>query len=351
MVTKFLNASTYDGFNPYRINQDGVDWEIPQPGNPWSGYGYWGDHQIVYLNRLIELLDKYAPEDLAKLFDNDIFTYVDDPYEIVPYADIVKNSKNTIIFNYDKNKKILDTVEKIGTDGKLLSSSSGIYHVSFVEKLLVPILSKISNLVPGGGIWMNTMRPEWNDANNAIVGNGLSMVTVYQLYRHLNFCLELLERLDINSSVEISNEVVTWFEEILKILENRSRYNPREFLDAVGIEFEEYRIIVSTVGLTGKGKMYVAQLRKFLILAIDTLKDSIRVNKRDDGMYHSYNILTISESNQGDLSIEPMFLMLEGQTAILSSGYLSPKEALTLTEIMENSDMMSDEHQQFFLYP
>jgi hypothetical protein len=30
----------------------------------------------------------------------------------------------------------------------------------------------MSNLIPEGGIWMNTQRPEWNDANNALVGNG-----------------------------------------------------------------------------------------------------------------------------------------------------------------------------------
>jgi hypothetical protein len=35
----------------------------------------------------------------------------------------------------------------------------------------------MSNFIPEGGIWMNTQRPEWNDANNALVGNGVSMVT------------------------------------------------------------------------------------------------------------------------------------------------------------------------------
>ena len=40
------------------------------------------------------------------------------------------------------------------------------------EKLLVLLLTKLTNLVPEGGIWMNTQRPEWNDANNALVGKG-----------------------------------------------------------------------------------------------------------------------------------------------------------------------------------
>ncbi len=32
---------------------------------------------------------------------------------------------------------------------------------------------------------MNTRRPEWNDANNALVGYGLSMVTLCYLRRFL----------------------------------------------------------------------------------------------------------------------------------------------------------------------
>ena len=45
----------------------------------------------------------------------------------------------------------------------------------------------MSNFIPEGGIWMNTQRPEWNDANNALVGNGVSMVTLYYLEKILKF--------------------------------------------------------------------------------------------------------------------------------------------------------------------
>jgi hypothetical protein len=34
--------------------RDGIDWEVPDPDDPWSNIGYWGDHQIVYLLRLLE---------------------------------------------------------------------------------------------------------------------------------------------------------------------------------------------------------------------------------------------------------------------------------------------------------
>ena len=34
MICKFLNASTADGYNPYRVSRQGIDWEITEPGQP-----------------------------------------------------------------------------------------------------------------------------------------------------------------------------------------------------------------------------------------------------------------------------------------------------------------------------
>jgi hypothetical protein len=55
-ISRFLNASTADGFNTYRVTRDGIDWEVPDPHDPWSNIGYWGDHQIIYLLKLLEPL-------------------------------------------------------------------------------------------------------------------------------------------------------------------------------------------------------------------------------------------------------------------------------------------------------
>ena len=59
MVCKFVNASTADGYNPYRITRDGFDWEVHDPHDPWSHIGYWGDHQGVYL---LKFLAGYMPD-------------------------------------------------------------------------------------------------------------------------------------------------------------------------------------------------------------------------------------------------------------------------------------------------
>ncbi len=59
MIFTFLCATTADGYNPYRITRSGLEWEIPDPGNPWANIGYWSDHQIIYLQKLMEISTKY----------------------------------------------------------------------------------------------------------------------------------------------------------------------------------------------------------------------------------------------------------------------------------------------------
>ena len=56
MIHKFLNSTTFDGYNPYRVTKYGFDWETIEPDNPWSYIGYWGDHQIIYLLKFLEIL-------------------------------------------------------------------------------------------------------------------------------------------------------------------------------------------------------------------------------------------------------------------------------------------------------
>ena len=36
MIRKFLNASTFDGYNPYRVLKHGFEWETIEEHNPWS---------------------------------------------------------------------------------------------------------------------------------------------------------------------------------------------------------------------------------------------------------------------------------------------------------------------------
>ncbi len=62
MVFRFVNASTADGYNPYRVTNEGFEWESPEPDNPWSNIGYWGDHQIIYLLKLLQWSRDFNPD-------------------------------------------------------------------------------------------------------------------------------------------------------------------------------------------------------------------------------------------------------------------------------------------------
>ncbi len=343
MVAKFVNASTIDGYNPYRINNEGIEWEKPEPENPFGGLGYWGDHQIIYLLRLLQGLSNHYPKTLNEMLGKDIFTYANVPYIIKDYEDILKDSKNTIIFDFELDEKIENKCKEFGTDAKLLMKDGEVYTVNFAEKLLVPVLSKISNLLPGGGIWMNAQRPEWNDANNAIVGIGLSMITVYHLKAYLNFIREVF--VSAQESFDFSKEVATWLKEISKILEQyKNNYNNNEkaVLDEVGTSFSNYRKKVYKNGFSSKTSTSNEEILKFIDNALNAVDYTISKNKND--VYVSYNLLN------DDFTYTPMKHMLEGQSAVIGSGYLNADEVCGLINSMRES--LFDENEKYHtLYP
>ena len=124
--------------------------------------------------------------------ENDTFVYANVPYRIKGYDDLLKDPKNTIDFDHEREQKVQFKKDEIGGDGALLRETHVfIYKVNFVEKIMATMLAKVSNFIPEGGIWMNTQRPEWNDANNALVGNGVSMVTLCYLRRFLVYFQEV----------------------------------------------------------------------------------------------------------------------------------------------------------------
>ena len=143
----------------------------------------------------MELSDKYHPGKIDALLGKEIFAYANVPYRIKSYGNIVNNPQDTVEFDYALDQDISRAVEQNGADGRLLKGAENeVYHVNLTEKTLVTLLAKLSNFVPEAGIWLNTQRPEWNDANNALVGNGVSMVTLCYLRRFISFWNEKLAR-------------------------------------------------------------------------------------------------------------------------------------------------------------
>ena len=82
IISRFVNASTADGYNPYRITREGIDWESPDPDDSWSYIGYWNDHQIIYLQKFLEQSENFHPGKLDELLQKEIFVYANVPYRI-----------------------------------------------------------------------------------------------------------------------------------------------------------------------------------------------------------------------------------------------------------------------------
>lgn len=357
MIYKFLNASTFDGYNPYRVTKDGFDWEISDPDDPWSYIGYWGDHQIIYLLKFLEFYQNHEPEALKKLFDQDLFVYANVPYRIKSFDEIIKDPKDTILFDVETDKDIHQKVTSLGADGALLGSQkSDIHHVNFIEKMLASVLSKVSNFIPEGGIWMNTQRPEWNDANNALVGNGVSMVTLYYLRRFLKFFEPLIQQSDMEK-VAVSKELNELFKTINNVLkahhdtlsgsvDDATRKAITEGLGKAGAVFRDH---VYDNGFTGaKESLNLNDISEFITVTLDYLEHTIRANKRDDKLYHAYNIMSI---NGDGITLSTLDEMLEGQVAALSSGYLGAEESVELLDALRNSALYREDQMSYILYP
>lgn len=358
MIHKFLNATTFDGYNPYRVTKDGFDWETIEEDNPWSYIGYWGDHQIIYLLKFLEFIENHQPQKLEHYFNNDIFVYANVPYIIKSYEDILKHPKDTIAFDHKLDEKIREERIQIGADGTLLKDANGaIYKVNFIEKMLATVLAKMSNFIPEGGIWLNTQRPEWNDANNALVGNGVSMVTLYYLRRFLNYFQKLVSNSDVES-IKISNEMVEFYHTVRETLIKHEpllegKFNDAErktILDALGNAASAYRNQVYQNGFWGNKRTHSMDgLKKFIAVSLKFIDHSIDANKREDNLYHAYNLMTLEDQNE--VSVSYLSEMLEGQVAVLSSGYLSSKEALKVLDSLKNSALFRQDQYSYILYP
>ena len=358
MIFRFLNASTFDGYNPYRVTKGGFDWEIIEPHDPWSYIGYWGDHQIIYLLKFLEFIEKHFPGKLADSLAENHFVYAHVPYIIKSYEDIVKNPKDTILFDEELHLQIDQQKEDLGADGALLKTPTGeVYHVNMLEKLLATILAKMSNFVPEAGIWLNTQRPEWNDANNALVGNGTSMVTLYYMRRFFSFFDNLIESADFASSA-ISEELYRFFNEIFTQLNKHesllanpmSQQDRQSVVDALGQAGSSYRNQIYNNGFSSETTdISTADLKAFIRVSLSFIDHSIDANKREDGLYHAYNLITFE--NQGGVSISYLDEMLEGQVAVLSSGYLSPAQADEVLNQMRKSKLYREDQNSYILYP
>lgn len=358
MISKFVNATTADGYNPYRITRQGIDWERPEPENPWANIGYWGDHQLIYLLKLIEQSVAHNPAALKSMMFSEAFAYANVPYRIKSYASILSDPYDTIVFDEALDTTIDARVEAVGADGRLLPDpNGGVYQVNLAEKILVTLLSKIANFIPDTGIWMNTQRPEWNDANNALVGTGVSVVTLCYLHRFLSKAVPLFTELEQNT-VQLSEEVADFLAEVASVLELHessigagpvSDAVRGDVMEALGTAAERYRNRIYEQGFSASKKsVALASIVDCLTRARQVSAVSIRANRRKDGLYHAYNRIAVHE---GGVEIRYLYEMLEGQVAVLSSELLGPDESLSLLKTLRASALYTARQHSYLLYP
>lgn len=358
IISKFVNSSTIDGYNPYRIMRDGIDWEIPEPDDPWAYIGYWGDHQIIYLQKLLEISNHFYPGKLEQMLTNEIFTYANVPYRLKSYEEIIRNPKDTVVFDFELNSKIKSEALWMGADACMLKTKKDdqIYRVNLTEKILVTVLSKLSNFIPEAGIWLNTQRPEWNDANNALVGNGASMVTLYYMRRALHFLDQFLSDVSVEN-VSISEEVALLLDKVHNFLNENTTLLEDRFSDADRLRFADilgkvhanYRNEIYNNSFSGKRRQHgVKSIVAFFRLCLKYIDHSIKANKRNDTLYHAYNLISIKPDG---ITIRHLYEMLEGQVAVLSSGYLGSEESLDVLNALKKSKMFREDQYSYMLYP
>ncbi len=356
IIAKFVNATTAEGFNPFRVSNHGFDWEVPEPGNPWSHIGYWGDHQIIYLQRLLEMQQRFFPRSLDRALPRDIYVYASLPYRMRSFDEIIAAPRSTIDFDRAAHDASVARQKETGADGKLLHKDGDIVRANLLEKLLVPLLSKMSNFVPNGGIWMNTQRPEWNDADNALVGNGLSMITLNYLHRFATFLADTLRETK-TMEFPLHAAVAEWLGAVRRAMESKAAALAQPqldaktrlgFVEAVGRAFEAHRTAVIDGGLGQATAVATVAIRDFLDDCLAWLGHTIASSKRPDGLYHTYNLMRVTDDG---IEIDNLHEMLEGQVAALSSPAFKTAGLPDVGRALESSKLRREDQHSYILYP
>jgi hypothetical protein len=157
-------------------------------------------------------------------------------------------------------------------------------------------------------------------------------------------------------SFRVSDEIRCFFEDIYSTFINAESSLEtgfddklrRSVTDKLGTAGSDYRTKIYQ-GFTGiKGSVAKIDLDNFFAVTLRFIDQSIEVNKRQDNLYHAYNLVAFSDNV---ITIRQLYEMLEGQVAVLSSGKLSPDEAIDLLDALRNSSLYRPDQESYILYP
>ncbi|MEM7298956.1 MAG: hypothetical protein AAF391_11900, partial [Bacteroidota bacterium] len=160
------------------------------------------------------------------------------------------------------------------------------------------------------------------------------------------------------NEVHISKELHVFFDNIQSALEANlallndtiSDQHRRDIMDGLGGAGSKFRNQIYEEGFSGeKSSLSVSEFNNFTKIVLSYLDHSIDANRRADGMYHAYNLMTVE--GHGGVSISYLEEMLEGQVAALSSGYIDSSDALVLLNSMKSSKLFREDQFSYLLYP
>lgn len=199
---------------------------------------------------------------------------------------------------------------------------------------------------------MNTQRPEWNDANNALAGYGLSMVTACQLRRHIAVLRDIYA--ESAGPWSISSSVAIWTRGVLEVLTSE-----RTLLQSRTIDDTDRRRVLDRLGsiferrcgerhTRPETEIDASTVEALFEVALAWLDHAVAANRRADGLYHGYNLASFAPDRLG---IERLPEMLEGQVAVLSSGTLDSGTCADLIDALFESELHREDLDTFLLQP
>ena len=121
-------------------------------------------------------------------------------------------------------------------------------------------------------------------------------------------------------------------------------------MEALGQLGSDFRSCFYENGFSGKKESVKREtLLDLFHIAMDAMDRTIAANKRADSLYHAYNL--IQQENDDQIGLRRLYEMLEGQVAVLASGYLSAGEAVELLDALKRSALFREDQYSYILYP
>jgi hypothetical protein len=173
----------------------------------------------------------------------------------------------------------------------------------------------------------------------------------YQQYLVDLFANTELEEVAISEEIDaLLRSINSTFEDNKQLLAGKINDADRKLVvDALGEAGGDFRSSVYDNDFSGNRVMLkTADLISFLKLSLEYIDHTIEANRREDGLYHAYNLMTATDNA---VEVSYLYEMLEGQVAVLSSGYLSPEQALEVLTSLRQSAVYTARQHSYLLYP